>query len=562
MGTGLQPALAEQLRQAANARKKAEEDAAELRAQLELMRQEMDGLKSAHAEHAKTLQDVAESNAELVRLKARQDAVAAALQSEQDAARGAELCRMSELQNAKDAASTINAAEEAAAEAAESEKQQLVQKVVCYALWQLLMEVLPGRPLHAKSPADIFHAIGLFLCSFLDMPCSKADAVVWSYWQTSTMRGLLENYAALNLNGKRLADSIVALLRQRRQAGGEDHAMEVLLTEKQAEGEAQRVTNALFADCKCITADYGREPGDVQRPGAPTVLNCALEGDGSVVVTFVEVDEAGGDPQDVEYTAIASVEQHAGNVHHEGHTATSGARSPIVVSGLAHGESYTFAVAAKNSLGHGPLSTVSAAVQVGLSRAHLAEKEQQELVKTVAQHGLAQQLHLAMPGQPLCSQPPEDILAAIGAVMRAYLDAPCAKSDGIAFTYWQDPAVGGFADDYATLDLSGHKLVDALLALLRHRNVLDDGQLLLARQPDIHATGITVIYTNHPSSPQFVSRLSAVCAHDRTTSSPRPRTSTSPDVHTLLLTSRAAPMTCDDRACRAYRSASWCPTAR
>jgi hypothetical protein len=85
-------------------------------------------------------------------------------------------------------------------------------------------------------------------------------------------------------------------------------------------------------------------------PGAPTGVS-AVPGDGQASVSFAPPSSDGG-------AAIASytVTSSPG-----GHTAT-GAGSPLVVTGLANGESYTFTVTAHNAVGDGAPSAASNAV--------------------------------------------------------------------------------------------------------------------------------------------------------------------------------------------------------
>ena len=85
-------------------------------------------------------------------------------------------------------------------------------------------------------------------------------------------------------------------------------------------------------------------------PGAPTAV-VATAGDGEATVAFAPPASAGGAPI-TSYTATASP---------GGQTAT-GDGSPLVVTGLTNGVSYTFTVAATNSFGDSFPSTPSAAV--------------------------------------------------------------------------------------------------------------------------------------------------------------------------------------------------------
>lgn len=88
-------------------------------------------------------------------------------------------------------------------------------------------------------------------------------------------------------------------------------------------------------------------------PGAPQIT-AATSGEGQVTISFTPPTETGG-------TSITgyTVTSNPGGV-----TAT-GTASPITVSGLTNGETYTFTVTAKNSAGTGAPSAASVAVVVG-----------------------------------------------------------------------------------------------------------------------------------------------------------------------------------------------------
>ena len=86
------------------------------------------------------------------------------------------------------------------------------------------------------------------------------------------------------------------------------------------------------------------------RPGAPTHAT-AVAGHQSAVISFTAPNSDGGDPIN-SYTVTAS----------PGGMKASGSVSPITVTGLTSGTSYTFTVAATNSVGTGPKSKPSNAV--------------------------------------------------------------------------------------------------------------------------------------------------------------------------------------------------------
>ncbi|WP_135549248.1 S-layer homology domain-containing protein [Paenibacillus cymbidii] len=94
--------------------------------------------------------------------------------------------------------------------------------------------------------------------------------------------------------------------------------------------------------------EVGATPKTV--PGAPTKIT-ATAGDGLASVAFSAPASNGGDAI-TRYTATSS----------PGGRSVSGTTSPIVVTGLTNGTTYTFTVTATNSKGEGPASTASNAV--------------------------------------------------------------------------------------------------------------------------------------------------------------------------------------------------------
>jgi hypothetical protein len=97
-----------------------------------------------------------------------------------------------------------------------------------------------------------------------------------------------------------------------------------------------------------LTAQYQAKAGLQwpQAPGAPTSVS-AVAGDAQATVTFVAPSFAGIPAGITGYLATSSP---------GGFTAT-GASSPLTVTGLSNGTSYTFGVQATNSIGYGPAGT-------------------------------------------------------------------------------------------------------------------------------------------------------------------------------------------------------------
>jgi hypothetical protein len=94
-------------------------------------------------------------------------------------------------------------------------------------------------------------------------------------------------------------------------------------------------------------------------PGTPDapVIGTAAAGHGSSSVAFTPPANDGGSPI-TSYTAIALDTTNAAN----GGQSASGGSSPITVTGLTNGDSYTFTVTATNANGTGPASASSNAI--------------------------------------------------------------------------------------------------------------------------------------------------------------------------------------------------------
>jgi hypothetical protein len=95
-------------------------------------------------------------------------------------------------------------------------------------------------------------------------------------------------------------------------------------------------------------------------PGAPTGAK-ATAGNAQAVVSFTAPASDGG--SSISSYAVTATD--TTNVRRGGEART-GTRSPLTVTGLTRGDSYTFTVAAKNAVGTGPTSTSSSPVLVEL----------------------------------------------------------------------------------------------------------------------------------------------------------------------------------------------------
>jgi hypothetical protein len=102
-------------------------------------------------------------------------------------------------------------------------------------------------------------------------------------------------------------------------------------------------------------------PADV--PGAPRQVS-ALASDGQAVVSFIAPESDGGSP--ITGYEVVTHDKQGGAVTQTSRAALSlpagGTKSPITLTGLTNGHSYTFTVIASNAAGAGPSSDPSAAV--------------------------------------------------------------------------------------------------------------------------------------------------------------------------------------------------------
>jgi hypothetical protein len=108
-----------------------------------------------------------------------------------------------------------------------------------------------------------------------------------------------------------------------------------------------------------LTAQYQAIGGQnwPMAPGAPTSVS-ATAGDASATVSFTAPSFVGIPPPITGYRAIST----------PGSFTATGASSPLTVSGLSNGTSYTFAVQATNSIGYGPAGTSGSVTPEALVR--------------------------------------------------------------------------------------------------------------------------------------------------------------------------------------------------
>ncbi len=103
---------------------------------------------------------------------------------------------------------------------------------------------------------------------------------------------------------------------------------------------------------------------DFSVPGAPTIGSVTV-GDATVSVAFVAPDSDGGGK-------ITGYSATCASANGDVTAATAVTASPVVVSGLTNGDTYTCTVVATNAAGTGPASAASAAVIVGTPAAPTA----------------------------------------------------------------------------------------------------------------------------------------------------------------------------------------------
>jgi hypothetical protein len=114
-------------------------------------------------------------------------------------------------------------------------------------------------------------------------------------------------------------------------------------------GAALVLSAALSAAALAIPA--GAAPTKPTKPGAPTITS-VKPGFHSVVVSFAKPASNGG-ARITNYRVVCTSRDRRARAANEG------PKSPIKVSGLTTGKTYTCTVKAKNSVGYGPASAPS-----------------------------------------------------------------------------------------------------------------------------------------------------------------------------------------------------------
>jgi hypothetical protein len=179
---------------------------------------------------------------------------------------------------------------------------------------------VPGAPTGVSATAGDSQATVSF-----SAPSSNGGAAITSYTVISSPGGVTGSGAGSPITVTGLTN-------------GTSYTFTVTATNSAGTGPASAASNA-------VTPAPAASP-----PGAPKSAS-ATAGDGQATISFTAPSSDGGAPI-TSYTVTSS----------PGGVTGSGAGSPITVTGLTNGTSYTFTVTATNSAGTGPASAASNAV--------------------------------------------------------------------------------------------------------------------------------------------------------------------------------------------------------
>jgi hypothetical protein len=176
---------------------------------------------------------------------------------------------------------------------------------------------VPGAPTQVSAVAGNAQATISFTA-----PASNGGSAIQSYILTSSPGNLSASGSGSPLTVTGLTN-------------GQSYTFTIVATNAVGTGPASTASNAVIP---------------VTLPGAPTQVS-AMAGNAQATISFTAPMSNGGSPIQ-SYKATSS----------PGNLSASGGGSPLMVTGLSNGRSYTFRVTATNAVGTGPASAASNAV--------------------------------------------------------------------------------------------------------------------------------------------------------------------------------------------------------